>query len=371
MRKRSAGYAEARHGAGRSPLFSAGQSDMVSKARGTGWVAKGAWLLAQVLAIAAPGQAQTVPLSVDITAAAGEPWEDAVAIAREAGASVTSLSLFWDEIEPGGAGYAPAFDWPAIANAYYPSEGLALTVTFSVIDTVADRRRADLKSRRWDDPVVVDAFRDHVGDVLGRMPDTDIVAVAIGNEVDAHLSTAPEIAAFARFLAAARAAVHEIRPGVPVGTKLTFGALTGNPEKWRPLLRQTSGLMVTYYPLADDFSVRAPHAPVEDLPRIVAVDPALPIFLMEAGYPSAGCGSSPDAQQVFFETLIKEAGTHGDRIALVSLTWLTDIDETELDQYSAYYGVSDGCFRRFLASLGIRYADGTPKPALNWLFAPR
>ena len=118
-------------------------------------------------------------LSVDITPRADEDYQRSIDIIKSMGATATSLSLAWDELEPAGT-YAPADDWPAIANSYYPAQGMALNLTFSVIDTVQDRRPADLRTLAWDDPAVMSRFQTHLTDVLTRMPDVDLVAISIG-----------------------------------------------------------------------------------------------------------------------------------------------------------------------------------------------
>lgn len=323
--------------------------------------------LTALLVMTAPLAAEPFVLSIDVTTAPDEPYEDAIGAIRSAGAGATSLSLFWDEFGAAGDGYAPQTDWPAIANLYYPGEGIGLTLTFSVIDTVADRRRADLRGRDWDDPAVIDAFGAHVRDVLSRMPDVDLLAVAVGNEVDVLLQTPDEIAAFATLLAAARDSVHALRPGVAVGTKLTFAGLRDRPGAWRPVLAESTALMVTYYPLGPGFTLRDTAAIAADLDALETFAPDLPLFLMEAGYPSDGCGGSVAAQADFVRDLLHRATAKADRYALVSLTWLTDIADGQVDDYASYYGVGTDCFRRFLGSLGLRNSTGTNKPAFQWL----
>lgn len=317
------------------------------------------------LALAMPLRAEPM-LSIDITEAAGEDFGAAMAVALEAGARATSLSLYWDDLEPDGPGYAPAFDWPAIANTVYPKQGLSLTLTFSVIDTLADRRRADLKGLTWDDPRVMSAFTAHLAEVLGRLGDTDLRAIAIGNEVDGLLQTPTEIAAFARFLAAARSELARMRPGVPVGTKLTFAALTRQAERWQPVLAESTVLMVTYYPLDAGFAARGPDVVASDLAKLEIVAQDLPIYLLETGYPSAGCRASEADQAAFLRNLLA-ASTATPRIALVSLTWLSDMSPEEAVALAKYYGLTDPCFTAYLGSIGLRRADGRAKPALEFL----
>ncbi len=321
------------------------------------------WLSAAGLA----GAEQPWRLSIDITERAGEPFERAVALIRQAGADVTSLSLFWDDLEDPVGGYAPGFDWPSLANAFYPGEGIAVSLTFSVIDTVADRRRSDLRAKPWDDPELIAAFARHLNDVLSRMQSVEITAVAIGNEVDGYLTSEAEIVAFAGFLGAARQEVHRLRPGVPVGVKLTQAAVLQNPVLWSPLLARSDALMITYYPL-DGFSRVKPRDAIRaDLEAIGDQAGKLPLYILEAGYPSAGCGGSPEGQKAFVQDLLSFADRNPEVVRLVSVTWLNDISLPEVEAYAAYYSVDLPCFAQYLGSLGLRGRDGTVKPALDWL----
>jgi len=305
-------------------------------------------------------------LSIDITTLPAEDYDQTIAIARAAGASTTSLSLAWDELEPNGT-YAPPNDWPAIANAYYPAQGFALTLTFSVIDTTADRRPTDLRDLPWDDPTLIDRFARHLTQVLTLMPDTTLHAIAIGNEVDGSLTSAADIAAFAGFLTSARKTVQILRPGVPVAAKLTATTLLTDRARFAPILNAGDAVFATYYPLTPGFLVRPPDAPVTDLPALVAAAMGKPLYLLEAGYPSAGCTTTPEDQTAFFSALMETWATHQADIPLISLSWLTDITPEATAAFAIYYGVADNCFARYLSSLGLRDAAGQPKPALTLL----
>jgi hypothetical protein len=310
---------------------------------------------AALLALCATAALADPIRSIDITLAPGEDYAAAIDVIRDAGAQATSLSLFWDE--------DTGEDWPTIANIYYPITGLSLTITFSVIDTVADRRPPDLRALPWDDPRVIAAFADYVQSVLGRMPRVDVLAITIGNEVDVHLQDAASIAEFARFLVAAKAAVARIRPDVPIGTKLTFAGLTQNPGAWAGVLAASDALFLTYYPLQGDFALRPVADVPGDLDRMVALAQGKPVWLLEAGYPSDGCNAAPGGQRDFVVALLSGAVTRP-AIVLVSYTYLTDLSDAQVDGYIGYYGIGSDCFRRYLQTLGLRRVDGTAKPAL-------
>ncbi len=318
--------------------------------------------LAIWLGLVAGSAGAEVRLSIDITTSPAVPFETALSDVQAAGANATSLTVFWDDLEKDGA-YAPEFDWPAIANQVYPAAGMGVNLTISVIDTVADRRPDNLRAKAWDDPEVIRRFHHFLNQILGRMTDTDILSLAIGNEVDGFLAAPEDVAVYSRFVAAA--ATHVKTRGVPVGTKLTFGALK-NPDLWAPILKASDAVFLTYYPLDSAFQVRPTAEIAQDLDAMVAFAGAKPIYLLESGYPSHGCKATPEAQKAFAETLLAEA-TKRPSIELVSLTWLTDLSQGEIEAYRGYYGVPDRCFAAFLATLGLKSEDGTDKPVLTWL----
>jgi hypothetical protein len=323
-----------------------------------------------VLLVVLAAAAHSKPLlSIDPSLAKGEDYAAAINLIVGLGADATSISLFWDEMEVTPGTYSPAEDWPSLLNAYYPTTGLSVSLTFSVIDTTADRRPPDLQGLAWDDPVLIDRFRSHMDAVLDHMSDIDLTAISIGNEVDALLQSPSDIAAYARFLAAARAHLGLRRPGVPVGTKLTFGGINTNPAIYQPLLAESDAALITYYPLGPDFTLRPVADVPGDLDRIVALAQGLPIYLLETGYPSDGCGAVPGAQAAFVSAMLEEVTARGDPFKLISFTFLTDLPPEVVDYYAGYYGVGGDCFARYLGTLGLRTNDGREKPAIAALRA--
>jgi hypothetical protein len=315
------------------------------------------------LILATPSAADPL-LSIDITLADGEDYAAAIKVVKKAGADATSLSLFWDDLETEPGVYAPKDNWPTIANLYFPSTGLAYTLTFSVIDTVVDRRPADLRGLAWDDPLVINRFNAHADAVLARLPRVHFKAIAIGNEVDAFLTTPANVAAYARFLIAVRAHLAIMRPGVPVAAKLTFTGLTADAARLAPILQAGDAAFFTYYPLNPDFTLRPPTDATHDLDVMLDLAAGKPLWLLESGYPSNGCGAPVGGQEAFFKTLLAAVALHKDAIALVSATYLTDLPDAVVDGFSDYYGFGGDCFARYLDSLGLRQYDGTAKPAL-------
>ena len=121
-----------------------------------------------------------------------------------------------------------------------------------VLDTVSDRRRADLLDRRWPDPEVPRRFARFLAEVLTRLQDTELVAIGVGNEVDGELSGGA-CQDYGVFLAA-RAVVHRHRPEVPVGATMTWPGLRANPDA-QALARLGGAWLVNHYPLDERIRV--------------------------------------------------------------------------------------------------------------------
>lgn len=323
-----------------------------------------ALLIALILG-AAPLRADPV-LSIAGTLAADRDYGTVLAALDDVQADATSVTLFWDEMEVNGT-YAPPFDWPAISNFVYPGRGLQVSLMIAVVDTVADRRPADLRGLAYDDPVVQARFATFLTEVLSRMPAVDLVSIGVGNEVDGVLQ-GEDWAQYAAFFAAARDVAHRARQGVPVGMTLTWAGLTGpSAARARALADLGDVWMVNYYPLLAGFQIDDPADLPGQLDAMLQAAHGAQVYLTEVGYPSGGCGATETGQLAFTQTILAYADAHADRIPLVNLVWLHDLSPAEVDQAVGYYGVGGNCFAAFVASLGLRSHDGADKPVFAWL----
>jgi len=161
-------------------------------------------------------------LGIDVSEAEGEDYDQAFQLARQAGMQFTSLSVAWDDLEPRPGEYAPAPNFLAIANLYYPAQHVPLALTITPIDTNRTRLSADQQGRAFDDPEVIQRFERMLDYVFTQIPDVELAVLAIGNEVDATLGS--DGAAWARyqtFFEATSAYGRRLRPHVPVGVKVT------------------------------------------------------------------------------------------------------------------------------------------------------
>lgn len=318
-----------------------------------------------LLAVLAAGSAPAQTLGIAITESSAGSYDADVNHAIRAGATATSLTLYWDD-DMQGTTYAPAVDWPGIANSYYPAKGLGLVLSLAVIDTVTDRRPAALRALAFDDPRVIAAFTAYATEVLSRLPDTTLLAISIGNEVDGTLKTRRDWAAFSNFFKAAKAAVQAIRPNTPIGFSTQWSGFQGSNRALKANAA-ADAIFINYYPLDNRFRVLPPENIEAQLAAMVQMADGKPVFLTETGYPSGGCGSSEALQAQYFQDLFKALQPRATEIPLVMLVWLHDISPDQLDYYARYYGTSNRCFLSYLGSLGLRSYTGQDKPAFAWL----
>ena len=301
--------------------------------------------------------AGTLPVSGD--------YDEVLAAIDAVGASATSLTLYWDDLHKAGE-YAADPDWPSIADAVYPSRDIRIQLTFAVIDTLEDRRPPELKHLSWDHPEVIDDFVAMAKAALSRMPNVDLLSIAIGNEVDGHLAGS-QVLEYERFFEMAKAEIRAIRPGVPITVKATWNGLQSRPEI-RELAQLGDALSITWYPMGADFYFLKPEEALKELNEMAEIA-AGPWELSEVGYPSDGCGASSEENQAIFHTELARATQLQTDLTLVQRVWSHDISDEEVSAYTAYYDNRSPCFRAFLSSLGLRTMDDQAKPAFEALSA--
>ena len=281
----------------------------------------------------------------------------------EIGAQATSLSVYWDDLQRDGV-YVADPDWPAIAQAVYPPRDIRIQLTFSVIDTLTDRRPEELQDLAWDDPQNIERFVAVAQDTLDRMPDVTLVSIAIGNEVDGYLF-GTEVREYARFFQHARHALSKIRPDTPISIKVTWPGFRDRPEI-RALAQRGDVISLTWYPMNDAYQFLAP---VDALAEMSYMDAAAdgPWELAEVGYPSNGCGAASEAAQSAFHEGLSDAAQSYPDLRLIQRVWSHDIPSEAVAAYAEYYQTDADCFRSFLGGLGLLTYDGTAKLAFDAL----
>lgn len=292
-------------------------------------------------------------------------FEKAFASAREAGLEFVELPTHWDDIEPKPEEYTN--QWLDVADAYYPGVGTRMVISLNPIDTNRLRVPHDLRDKPLDDPEVIRRFQKAADYVLDRLPNTKLVAFAIGNEIDGHLGTdASQWKRYENFLRETSAHVRKRRPGVPVGTKIMAATLISRPTLAAGVHAHTDAVFATYYPLDGRFHVKPEESVRKDLQALLDAAGDRPLYLLEAGCPSSTELDSSDARQAeFVRSVFRFWDEHPRQLKAVNFNWLHDISQEEVQTYTKYYGASDRSFAQYLATLGLRSHDGQDKPAFR------
>jgi hypothetical protein len=295
-------------------------------------------------------------------------FEKAFSAARAAGLQFVELPSQWDDIEPKPGEFTN--QWLDIANAYYPAVGIRLVISLNPIDTNKLRLPADLVGKPFDDPAVIQRYSKAVDYVLSRVSKADLVAFAIGNEIDGYLGDdRKKWQQFARFFEATSEHVRRRRPGVTVGAKVMLPSLLGGARALaEPVNAHADAVLATYYPLGDGFRVKPPTAVAKDLGALLQQYSDKPVYLLEAGCPSSSFLGSSEAQQAaFVREVFRFWDAHQRQLKAVNFIWLHDISEAQVQSYTKYYGIGQRGFAEYLGTLGLRYHDGKDKQAFQTL----
>ena len=313
-----------------------------------------------------PATADGRMLGVDLTLPGDNNFSKAYFMAKDAGLSFVQLTPGWDDIEPAKGQYKDPQDNLAAAKAFYSAEGIKVALSVSPLDTNIDRVPADLKGKPMNDPAVIDRYNAMMDNVLSKLDGVTLQDVSVGNEVDVSLgNNDTKWQQYTDFYNAARAHLKAEHPDLKIGVKATFYGLTrDNVEHLRTLNENSDVILVTYYPLNPDFTVRDPSAVKGDFDKICSLYPGKEIYFLELGYPTSPLLNSSDEKQAEFvrQTFAAWDG-HKDRIKLVNFVYMHDIPKSSVDKMTGYYGLNDPKFAAYLGTLGLRTADGTDRPA--------
>ncbi len=301
-------------------------------------------------------------LELDINTPEEGDYDQVIELAKELGVTSVPLSVYWDEIETRPGVYNPDPNWLAIADLYYPVQGFSVSLVISVLDTTETRLPEDLEGKPFSDPELLTRFEGLLDYIKSQLGNVELISLAIGNEIDGVLGNDQQAwEDFRDFYDSASAYSHELWPGLPVSTKVTFEGLSGaGAAEVKAIYQKSDVVMVTYYPLQSDFSVKDPAVVLKDFQTLAEMFPDQEIHLAEIGYPtSAENGSSPEKQAQFIHYLFQAWDEHEDQITVLSYSWLSDLPPEAVRDYESYYGLSASGFGEFLRTLGLRTYPGS------------
>jgi hypothetical protein len=305
-------------------------------------------------------------LSIDLTWAENSDFGEALLLAKTVGLQATNLSLHWDELEPFPGQYTSPNNILQIADEFFPPQAVAVSLMVGFIDTNNLRLPSYLAGKFFDDPEVIDRFKRLLDYVFSEIPNLELTSLSIGNEIDSSLGTDEKAwQQYTTFFREVSAYAKTKRPNLVVGSKLGFGGLTTSAHKLSAhIIRASDAVMLTYYPLNADFTVRHPEVVETDFAKLVALFRDKPIYILEAGYPSSPLlNSSENKQERFVHEIFRAWDTYADKIKLLDFLWLHDIAPAQVEELGRYYGLNDEKFLAYLATLGLRSFDGKDKRA--------
>jgi hypothetical protein len=314
--------------------------------------------------------------SIGITATepeAGDFGSDVIDRIQGAGANSTSLSVYWDDIEPSAGVFSPMPNYLQIAELFYAPRGMQVTLSFSVIDTTNKRLPADLTGRAFDDAQVIARFKSMLDWAASQLPTLELQALVIGNEVDIYLNAhTNEWPAWQTFFAETSQHARNLWPNTVVGCKATYAGLTAEPSHSQliELNQHSSAVLVTYYHIGSEFSVLTPDAIHDVFDTLATLPDEQAIHILELGSPTdALIGGSETHQADVISEAFRAWDDHSTRIAHIEFFALHDFSQSAVAQLQTYYSFPDERFAAYLGSLGLRRSagSGTDKTAWNRL----
>jgi hypothetical protein len=293
---------------------------------------------------------------------------DASHLAQGAGARSMVVTYTWSalELQPG------VYALQDLRNAIQAARDAQQRIYVGVQAINTSRREvpADLASLPFDAAAMQARFRALLDQIVPLF-DGRVAYLSIGNEVDVFLGTdSAAWASYQRFYDSAAAYARLRDPSLKVGVTASSAAIEGPAASLLASLNRSSDFIaLTYYPLNADFTVRPPSTVTADLQKMLAFSAAKPLVLQEVGYPAAPLlGSSGTAQAAFVRNVFSAWHDAQGRIPLLNFFLMHDVAPAQCDAWGQYYGLANSAnFKAYVCSLGLRSADGAPKPAWDAL----
>ena len=321
-----------------------------------------------------PGTTTRPYLGLTANVAANESPGDyvtALSRVRGTGADLQCISFQWD-----------TFDITSVRPLMDGLEGVlgySVYINLATIDTNNDRRPADLKGLAWDDARVMarlDSTVDTLAAVLRKPPQRTLVALALGNEVDAYLAAhTTERAAYERLLAHEYARIRAAMAGVPVGVSSISPMGSPNAAIGDSVHAYGDLVIFTYYPFqsGSDF-VHKPTTTLDpDFDTMSMRAGAKRWALQEVGYSSSAVNGSSPAAQADFVKRFRARVARESRDHLVFASWFlySDLSSAVVNQLTVNYGGSSPGFVAYLGNLGLRDTLAVDKPGWTaWTQGP-
>jgi hypothetical protein len=282
--------------------------------------------------------------------------------AQRMGCRMTTSSHKWSDLEPRPGEFVlkPLED----ALRGLPLFGFTVALTIQTLDTNNRTLPPDLMEKPLDAPEVRSRFDALVSQITAKLGKS-CPWVMLANEADVYLAAHPsELEPFCTLMEQGRRTLRAARPDILVGVACTHDGLRDRPAAVARMNREMDVCTLTYYPLGPGFGVRPVGDVPADMARMVRGAAGKPLLLQEVGHPAAELlGSSGARQAAFVDAVFDAVEKHASAIVGFCFFILHDFGDKLTDELLSYYRLPDPGFRAYLATLGLKEADGKPRPA--------
>jgi hypothetical protein len=247
-----------------------------------------------------------------------------------------------------------------IANYYYPFYNMPVDLTITPIHTNNLEVPSDLTTTAFDNPIFISRFKALLDSVKFHIPNVTLSSLVIGSEHDVYLGTNTTLwTQYTNFYNSVSTYAKTLWPGLKVATELTFNGITTQNTFAQALNTNSDYIGVSYYPLNNDFTVKAVSTIPTDFATLVGLYPSKHLCFYQYGYPSSStCNSSETLQAQFITQTFTTWDTYATNVKKIDFTWLHDLDTALVNYYGTYYGLTDTIFLEFLHTLGLRTWNG-------------
>lgn len=296
-------------------------------------------------------------------------YDSSFSIGYGLGMREVGLFLNWTMLETAPNTFD--FSYLDIANIYYPASTMAVDLNINPINTNRLEVPADLENLAFDDALMISRYKVLLDSVKVHLPDLTLSSFIIGSEIGAYLgSDANKWAQYTTFYNTVSAYAKSLWPGLHVAVELQFSDIMNYTTFAQQINVNSDYIGVSYYPLFPDFTVQPPSVVFSAMDTLADLFATKPICFYQFGYPSSTlCNSSDALQAEFISNTFSAWDAFAGHIRLIDFTWMTDLDTAAVNNFAAYYGLTDVSFLEFLRTLGLRSYDGNgvDKPALHTL----
>jgi hypothetical protein len=303
-------------------------------------------------------------LHIDISPSEELDEVDSFSLARSrAGINATLVGGSWPEVET-----APRkFNYPGLKSANSIYKDIKVVLELNPIESFIRTVPSDLQTVPFDDPAMIARFKKLLDVVFSQLPDLQITALWIGNEVTGYLDKSGEWDAYQTFYETVGAYARNIRPGIKVGSAGSMDDWNNVAEsefKQAKALNQTSDIIVfTCYP--------TPGNVKNAFDTLASEFAGKPIYIKEIGCPTSfRIGSSEETQKEFVKEVFRAWDEHASQIEYVSFHPLHDFPEELVTGLLELMGMSEdedaSLNVEIMTSMGLRTYPGKGQDKLGF-----